>query len=269
MHMHIYTRLRLVLRRFLHNDLPLGGARFVLLLLLMVFSIVGNGLCLKIWTKHHHSQKLLDASLPPGVAATLEYSDVKTASILLFVAHQFVTLTSSHIILAMVEDIFHLLPPSLVRRMRLPAKPASSVTLAHQAWALLLSTVCLSVAAGFLTAFVFTRSGRVTVHRGAASTVQSTLDSLGIALPYRDVEYIRIAAELAWPAVFFALPSTAVTLVAWYKYRRAEASIRSVDSEAEVEKVIERESESEGKDDIKKATIEMDSVKSAGRLAES
>jgi hypothetical protein len=45
------SALRNIFRRLVHNDLPFGCARLLLLIGMEVFSIVGGGLCLKIWTK--------------------------------------------------------------------------------------------------------------------------------------------------------------------------------------------------------------------------
>ncbi|KAJ7100744.1 hypothetical protein B0H15DRAFT_817133 [Mycena belliarum] len=67
------SRFRILARRLVHNDLPLGAPRLFFMLMSFVFSIVAGGLCLKIWTKHHNTQKELNASLPPGISAMLEY----------------------------------------------------------------------------------------------------------------------------------------------------------------------------------------------------
>jgi hypothetical protein len=119
-------------------------------------------------------------------------ADVRTTSILLFVSNHLVTFTASHIAIIMLHDIFKIIPPFVLRRIRLPDK-LSSVTLPYQAAALLFSTTCLTVSGAFHTAFVFTRSGTLTVHQGGVelppATIQGTLDRLGIALPYRDVHY--------------------------------------------------------------------------------
>jgi len=232
-------------RRLVHNDLPLGAVRLVFAILSFVFSIVGGALCLKIWTRHHSSQKLLNNNLPPGVSAVLEYHNVKTTSILLFVVNNVVTMVTSHIAIIMLHDIFKIVPPFVLRRIRLPQKPLSSVTLPHQAIALLVSTACLAVAGGFHMQIVFSRSYNVAVHQGSTelpvTMIQATLDRLGISLPYRDVPYIRISAEMQWPAVFFAVGANVVTLAAWYQYRRAPISSveDSVRESAEVEKSLE------------------------------
>jgi len=221
----MYAHARNIVRRLAHCDLPLGTARLVLAVLSFVFSIVAGGLCLKIWTKHHTSEKVLNDNLPPGVSVVLEYEDVRTTSILLFVANHLVTFTNSHIAVIILHDIFKIIPPFVLRRIRLPQKPLSSVTLPYQAAALLVSTTCLTVAGALHTQFVFSRSGTVVVRQGelSADTIQATLDHLGIALPYRGVHYIRISAEMPWPTVFFALSASVVTLIAWYRFRHAPA----------------------------------------------
>ncbi|KAF8201367.1 hypothetical protein K438DRAFT_645118 [Mycena galopus ATCC 62051] len=133
------------------------------------------------------------------------------------------TFTTSHIAIIMVHDIFKIIPPFVLRRMGLPLTTMSSVTLPYQAAALLFSTIGLVVSGAFHTAFVFSKSSSVAVHKGVfpPATIQATLDRLGIVLPYRNVDYIRISAEVQWPAIFFALGANVLTLVAWYKFRSA------------------------------------------------
>ncbi|KAJ7677938.1 hypothetical protein DFH06DRAFT_1465765 [Mycena polygramma] len=250
-----YARARAVLQRLWQNDLPLGNVRLVFMVLSLVFSIIEGGLCVKIWTKHHTAQKLLNANLSPGISAVLEYQDVRTTSILLFVANQLVTMPVAHIIIMMLHDIYNFIPAFVLRRFKPTKGPMTSVTLAHQAIALLVSTACFIVAGVFHTMFVFDRSGTLSVHQGAvelpASTVQPTLDRLGIALPYRDVQYIRISGEMPWPAAFFLLGANVVTLIAWYKYRRAP-----VDSPS-VEETVKDSVEAEKSSELEKEWVEM------------
>lgn len=120
--------------------------------------------------------------------------DVKTTSILVFVANHLITFTVSHIVIVMLVDIFHIRPPAfLQRRFRFPEKPISTITLPHQAVALVFSTVSLILSAAFHVAFVFTHSGTFVVRQGGVeippSTIQPTLDRLGIAMPYREVQF--------------------------------------------------------------------------------
>ncbi|KAJ7665792.1 hypothetical protein B0H17DRAFT_1210797 [Mycena rosella] len=249
--LNMYSRCRTIARRLVHNELPLGALRLVFMVLALVFSIVTGALCVKIWTKHHHSQKVLDANLPSGVSAVLGYHDVKTTSILLFVANNLVTFAVSHIVMAMLQDLFHIIPPFVLRRlnMKLPQQPISSVTLPHQAAALLVSTACFVVAAVFHTMFVFTRSGTLTVHDGAGeapaatAAVQAVLDRLGISTRYREVQYIRISAEMPWPTVFFILGVNIVTLAAWYQFRHAPASTPTLEDSRLESVEVERASD--------------------------
>ncbi|KAJ7220713.1 hypothetical protein GGX14DRAFT_559504 [Mycena pura] len=252
-------KLRSIVRSLFYNDLPLGGTRLALMNLSTVFSSVAGGLCVKMWTQHHHFQKLLDQHLPPGVSAVLEYRDVRTTSIIFFAANQLLTMAVSHILIIMLQDIYKFIPSSILRRMRLPQGPVpiSTVTLPLQAAAMLFSTVCLIVAGSFHAAFVFSRSGTVSVHQGSievpASTIQGTLDQLGLALLYRDVQYIRVSGELVLPALVFAVAANAVTLAAWYKCRRVPAPILT-------DSVADRAGSSEGGEGSKDEKDEKDAV---------
>jgi hypothetical protein len=121
---------------------------------------------------------------------------VKITSILVFVGNNLVTFTASHIVMAMLQDLFKYTPAFILRRMpKLPEQPLSSVSLAHQAIALLFGTTCLLIASAFHTAFVFSRSGTLVVHAGstdvatATAAVQATMARLGISIVYRDTPY--------------------------------------------------------------------------------
>ncbi|KAF8201368.1 hypothetical protein K438DRAFT_1965863 [Mycena galopus ATCC 62051] len=229
----MYTHARNIVRRLVHCDLPLGTARLVLAVLSFVFSIVAGGLCLKIWTKHHTSEKVLNDNLPPGVSVVLGYEDVRTTSILLFVANHLVTFTNSHIAVIILHDIFKIIPPFVLRRIRLPQKPLSSVTLPSPAHPVRLFKE---------------RYSRGPPGELSAGTIQATLDRLGIALPYRGVHYIRISAEMPWPTVFFALSASVVTLIAWYRFRHAPA-------ESVTEIVVREESSALGEESEKEKKI--------------
>ncbi|KAJ7489157.1 hypothetical protein FB451DRAFT_683605 [Mycena latifolia] len=246
----MYSRCRSIALRLVHNDLPLAAPRLVFLVLTFVFSIVAGGLCLKIWTKHSDSQKLLNKNLPTGVSASMLYQDVKTTSILLFVSNHLVTFTASHIVIVMLHDLFNIIPPFVLRRFKLPNQPLSSVTLPYQAAALLVGTTCLIVAGVFHTMFIFSRSGTLVVHEGSveipAATIQAVLDRLGISMRYREVQYIRISAELPWPAAFFALGAIIMTFAAWYQFRHAPPPSLDDSSSGSVE--VEKSSTELGED---------------------
>ncbi|KAJ7040966.1 hypothetical protein C8F04DRAFT_1253472 [Mycena alexandri] len=248
----MYASARSIVRRLVHNDLPMGAARLFFSLLLFVISIVVGAYCVKIWTKHNSAQKHLRQNLPSGVSASLKYGDIRTTAILLFLANNLVTFLASNIAMIIVQDIFKIIPSSLLRRFKI-ALPDSTATLPHQAVAMLVSTTCFIVAAAFHTDFVFNRSGAVDVHQGGAalptSAIQATLDRLGIVLRYRDVSYIRVSAEMPWLAVFFAVGATVATYVGWYKSRRAPptppAAEESATESVEVVEVVEVEKSSE------------------------
>ncbi|KAF7303884.1 hypothetical protein MIND_00618500 [Mycena indigotica] len=224
--------------RRLPKDLPLGVARLLALVLVEIFAIVAGGLCLKIWTKHHKWQVLLNEHLPTGVSATLEYNDVKTTSIVLFVTTHLVTVVVGKSLLLIVHDIFGILPKFVLRRLPNVGEPLSSYTLPHQATALFFSVVFLFIAAAFHMNVVFNRSGTVAFGHGSTELPSSDLDlilrELGISLPYKDVEYIRVSGELAPPAVLFGIIAVVVTIVAWHRHRKVDAGL----VESEIEKNI-------------------------------
>ncbi|KAJ7444569.1 hypothetical protein B0H11DRAFT_2088713 [Mycena galericulata] len=239
---------RNIARKLVHNDLPLGGLRLLFMFLTLVFSITAGALYVKVWTEHNTVQKHLNANLPSGVSsAVLGYADVKTTSILVFVANNLLTFAVGHILLAMLHDMFKIVPPFVLRRITLPKEPLSSVTLPHQVVGVLVGTVLFVIASAVHTGFVFLHSETLVVHSGSAelpmSAIQSTLDKLGIMLPYRDTQYIRITAELPWPTVFCAVLTNAVTVVAWYRYRHATVASPEDSISESVEPEVEKSSE--------------------------
>ncbi|KAJ7677940.1 hypothetical protein DFH06DRAFT_1167443 [Mycena polygramma] len=149
----------------------------------------------------------------------------------------------SHIIIMMLHDIYNFIPPFVLRRFKPTKGPMTSVTFAHQAIALLVSTACFIVAGVFHTMFVFDRSGTLSVHRGTVELPPSTVHQRSTASVSR---CLRISGEMPWPAAFFLLGANVVTLIAWYKYRRAPVVSPSVEESVKYDSVeVEKSSELE------------------------
>jgi len=165
----------------------------------------------------------------------------RTTSILVFVTNNLVVLVVSHILLAMLQDIFDIIPASVFRRLgtQLPTQPLTSGTLRYQVMGMMVTMVLYVAATAVHTAFVFSRSGSVVISSStlaaadAQVAVQGVLNNLGIKLAYRDTRYIRISAQMAWPALVFALLTTAVTVMAWRRYPRRGGVVEKVEAEPE------------------------------------
>jgi hypothetical protein len=63
-------------------------------------------------------------------------------------------MVTSHIVMLLIQDMFHIIPAQLLRRLRIPSKPLSNETLQLQAWlmiAAILSTIATLVPLTFIT----------------------------------------------------------------------------------------------------------------------
>ncbi|KAF7419188.1 hypothetical protein PC9H_001773 [Pleurotus ostreatus] len=232
-------------------ELPLLRTRLVLLVLTEVFFIVAGSLCLKIFTKHGDVQDLINESVIPGVTVKLEYNDVKTATIVLFIATHIATAILAKIIILHLQDIYNFIPLFIAKKLRIANKRLASTTLGYQALGLSVIIVFNAVSLGFFSFFVFKREQTVRVVVGDDVNVRipdgygmQVLDRLGIALAYHDTYYctplvfvnsfsyplnrdvlivliivfiVEITAKLPWVALLFAVPTTFVTIVARIK----------------------------------------------------
>ncbi|KAF9496284.1 hypothetical protein BDN71DRAFT_1495380 [Pleurotus eryngii] len=205
-------------------ELPLLRTRLVLLVLTEVFFIVAGSLCLKIFTKHGDVQDLINKSVISGVTVKLEYNDVKTATIVLFIATHIATAVLAKIIILHLQDIYNFIPLFIAKKLRITNKRLASTTLGYQALGLSVVIVFNAVSLGFFSFFVFKRKQTVRVVVGDDVNVRipddygmQVLDRLGIALAYHDTYYFEITAKLPWVALLFAVPTTFVTVVARIK----------------------------------------------------
>lgn len=119
---------------------------------------------------------------------------METGAIFLFIASNVVTLLASHIVIALMQDMYHVVPLSIARRLKIADKRLSNSTLPHQSWALLFSTVFFTVALGVQTALVFKHSAMLIVRSGGmavpvSAALQAELDGMGFKAAYRDTPY--------------------------------------------------------------------------------
>ncbi|KAF4584869.1 hypothetical protein EYR40_001693 [Pleurotus pulmonarius] len=205
-------------------ELPLLRTRLVLLVLTEVFFIVAGSLCLKIFTKHGDVQDLINDSVIPGVTVKLEYNDVKTATIVLFIATHIATAILAKIIILHLQDIYNFIPLFIAKKLRIANKRLASRTLGYQALGLSIIIVFNAVSLGFFSFFVFKREQTVRVVVADDVNVRipddygmQVLDRLGIALAYHDTYYFEITAKLPWVALLFAVPTIFVTIIARIK----------------------------------------------------
>ncbi|KAF4580338.1 hypothetical protein EYR38_003235 [Pleurotus pulmonarius] len=196
-------------------ELPLLRTRLVLLVLTEVFFIVAG---------HGDVQDLINDSVIPGVTVKLEYNDVKTATIVLFVATHIATAILAKIIILHLQDIYNFIPLFIAKKLRIANKRLASRTLGYQALGLSIIIVFNAVSLGFFSFFVFKREQTVRVVVADDVNVRipddygmQVLDRLGIALAYHDTYYFEITAKLPWVALLFAVPTTFATIIARIK----------------------------------------------------
>ncbi|KAF7324690.1 hypothetical protein MKEN_00510500 [Mycena kentingensis (nom. inval.)] len=204
--------------KLVRNDLPLGRARLAATILFLIFAIVNGGLCLKVWTKHGDWQRALNAHLPQGASAKLEYNDLKMTSICLFVATHIATFVASHTVILILHDIYGILPEIVLRRLPRGGEPLTTFTLPHQSAALLFSVVCVIIAGSFHMNVVLNRSGTVF----ATENVDRVLQELRIVLPYWEAHYVLVSAGVVPATILSGLLALFATTVAWRRRVKEE-----------------------------------------------
>lgn len=174
-----------------------------------------------MFEKHAKAKNAANANVPAGTKVTIDYNDVQTPAILLFLSSMVMAILASHILMALIQDMYHIIPESIARRLKLTGKTLSTSTLAYQAVGLAFSTILVIIPLGFLTASAFTKEAKVVVTEngvvmGCPSNV-GMLDNLCLQMIYDKTPYILINAQLPWATVLFGIIGTLVTFVAWYR----------------------------------------------------
>jgi hypothetical protein len=167
------------------------------------------------------------------------WSDIQTTTILMFLTLNVITFLASHIVMALVQDMYHIVPESIARRLKITGKTLSTSTLTYQAIGLASTTALLVIPLGFLTAFVFTKEAKVVVIDngvGLGCPIAGALNDLCLRTVYDETPYskltvsffldhllmnlcslVRINAELPWTVVLLGIMGAIVTFAAWYK----------------------------------------------------
>jgi hypothetical protein len=165
--------------------------------------------------------------------------------------------------MALVQDMYHIVPESIARRLKISGKTLSTSTLAYQAIGLAFTTALLIIPLSFLTAFVFTKEAKVVVIDNGVSMecpIAGTLNDLCLRTVYDETPYsklpvsflfieqllmnlrslVRINAELPWAVVLLGIIGAIVTFAAWYKRPEyipdtaAKPSAKAIDSETRI-----------------------------------
>jgi len=197
-----------------HGVLPYQWTRFVLSVLTLVFSIVAGALAVKILTMGKTEIRNIRHGLPAGATLKIDTSHLRHVDIVLIVANMLLSNGASNPVLFLLQDSFHIIPPtsSLYARLsRLPFKmrtPLSTTTLKMQAWSMLLGTLAMIGVMIPLTIVIRNDSAIV---EGMSS---EQLSALGVSVKYWDYTFVKNTAILPWIAILFAIPLTAVTFMA-------------------------------------------------------
>jgi len=204
------------------NDLPLRWTRFIILSILTIIGIVTSALCVQMFEQHTKANNAANKSVPSGIKTSIDYHDVQTTVILLFLTSNVVTFVASHIVMALIQDMYHIAPESLARRLKLTGKTLSTSTLGYQVIGLAFSTIISVIPLSVLTAFVFTKEAKVMVVENGVAVACPTdgqLKDFCSRVIYDETPYIRINAEFPWTMVLLGSVGTLVTGVAWYRQR--------------------------------------------------
>lgn len=215
----------------------------MILSLLTVMAITACALCVQMFEKHTMAKNAASKNAPSGVKVSIDYNDIQTTTILVFLTVNVITFLASHIVMALVQDMYHIVPESIARRLKISGKTLSTSTLAYQAIGLAFTTALLIIPLSFLTAFVFTKEAKVVVIDNGVSMecpIAGTLNDLCLRTVYDETPYIRINAELPWAVVLLGIMGAIVTFAAWYKRPEyipdtaAKPSAKAIDSETRI-----------------------------------
>jgi len=169
-----------------------------------------------MFEKHTKAKNAANTNVPAGTKVTIDYNDVQTPAILLFLSSMVMAILASHILMALIQDMYHIIPESIARRLKITGKTLSTSTLAYQAVGLAFGTILVIIPLGFLTAFAFTKEAKVVVtQNGVVVECPSNVGCLQII--YDKTPYILINAQLPWATVLSGVIGTLVTFVAWYR----------------------------------------------------
>jgi hypothetical protein len=108
---------------------------------------------------------------------------------------------ASHIVMALVQDMYHIVPESIARRLKIAGKTLSTSTLAYQAIGLALSTVLLVIPLGFITSFVFTKEAKVVVTENGVvleCPMVGSLNDLCMRTVYDETPYSGLTHIFYW-----------------------------------------------------------------------
>ena len=143
--------------------------------------------------------------------------------------------------MALVQDMYHIVPESIAQRLKITDKTLSTSTLSYQAIGLASATALLVIPLGILTAFVFTKEAKVLVIDNGVvleCPIAGSLNDLCLRTVYDETPYskltvlnffygtavdeflrslVRINAELPWTVVLLGTMGAIVTFAAWYK----------------------------------------------------
>jgi len=174
-----------------------------------------------MFEKHTKAKNAANKNVPAGTKVIIDYNDVQTTAILLFLSSTVLTCLASNILMVLIQDMYHIIPESIALRLKLSGKTLSTSTLAYQAVGLVFSTILVIIPLAFLTAFVFTKEAKVVVTENGKVVMEcppppGMLDDLCVQIIYDKTPYIRINAELPWATVLFGIIGTLITFVAWY-----------------------------------------------------
>jgi len=124
---------------------------------------------------------------------------VQTAGIIHFLAANFVTLVASDSALALIQDMYHIVPESIAVRLNIADKTLSTSTLGYQVIGLGLATIMSIFSSAALTALVFKREAKVTVYENGVAfrcPTAGMLNEFCVPLKYDQTSYSQLSSYL-------------------------------------------------------------------------
>ncbi|TDL24487.1 hypothetical protein BD410DRAFT_90935 [Rickenella mellea] len=205
------------------STLPMPWTRLILSGLTLVWSIVAGALCVQVFIQGNKRSKFIRSHAPAGVEISVNTNDITHLNIGVFIASSLLSSASSNPLMFLLQDMFHVIPPSaaLPWGLRLPTDRISTRTLRMQAITMLVTSVAVvgatipfTITARQKEAMVVATMGNIKLPDSFVLQLEA---SLGVTRIYWHTMYIRVVVFVAWISVLFAIPMTAVTVVAWLR----------------------------------------------------
>jgi hypothetical protein len=113
-------------------------------------------------------------------------------AIVVFVVSGVISSVALNTIMLLTQDMYHIFPESIARRLRMTGKTLSTSTLASQIIGLASSTILLIIPLSVFTVFVFTKDAKAVIREnGIALNCPAGLEDLCLPIIFSKISYSK------------------------------------------------------------------------------